>query len=163
MLPNGVDAVTRLLVVVIGDAREMPGSALAGLAAAGAWVARFPTPDAAVEWLGQVPGPGPIVRVGDLEIDRDQRAASGPGGRLALTDQEVDLLLALAEAPGRRLAFRELDQRVWGDRHRRDTQRIRSAVKRLRRKLADAEAPCAVQAVRGYGFRLVLRRPDDGQ
>jgi len=100
--------------------------------------------------------------VGLLAIDRDQRAASTPSGRIPLTEQEVDLLLALAEAPGRRLAFRELDMRVWGDRHRRDTQRIRSAIKRLRRKLAAADVCCAVQAVRGYGFRLVPLRAEDG-
>lgn len=76
-----------------------------------------------------------------------------------LTDQEFDLLLALAEAPGRTLAFRELDRRVWGDRHRRDTQRARSAVKRLRRKLVGAG--CEVRAVRGLGFQLVVSRPDD--
>jgi hypothetical protein len=158
MSPNGAQAASRPLVVVIGNAGELPGSALAGLTDAGAWIARFPTPDAAVEWLVQLPGPSRLVRIGRLEIDRDQRAASHAGTTLALSEQEIDLLLALAEAPGRRLGFRDLDHRVWGDRHRHDTQRIRSAVKRLRRKLASASVRCAVQAVRGQGFRLVVLR-----
>ncbi len=152
-----VDAVPRLLVVVIGDVRWLPASSLAGLTAAGAAVTTFATADAAMEWLGSLPGRR-VVRIGPLEIDRDRRAAAWKAGSLELTDQEFDLVLALAEAPGRTLAFRELDRRVWGDRHRSDTQRIRSAVKRLRRKLAAAGARCTVQAVRGFGLRLVVER-----
>jgi two-component system response regulator MtrA len=158
-----VDTVSGTIVLVIGSARELSGAALAGLTATGAMVARFPTSTAAVEWLVQQPGPDRVLRLGRLEIDREQRTASQGGARLGLTEQEIDLLLALAEAPGRRLAFRDLDQKVWGDRHRHDTQRIRSAIKRLRRKLAAAEVRCALQAVRGHGFRLViLREPEAG-
>ena len=156
MVPDEVDSAPRLLVVVVGDARALPGSALAALTGAGAMVARFPTPDAAMEWLAQAAGPPRTVRVGGLEIDRQRRLAAWDSAPLPLTDQELDLLLALAEAPDHTLAFRELDLRVWGDRHRRDTQRIRSAVKRLRRKLDGAG--CTVRALRGVGFQLVLRR-----
>jgi DNA-binding response OmpR family regulator len=155
------DAVSRPVVLVIGNSHELPGSALAGLTAIGALVAQFPTATAAVEWLGQHPGRERLVRVGRLEIDREQRTASYAGARLPLTEQEIDLLLALAAAPSRRLTFRELDHIVWGDRHRHDTQRIRSAVKRLRRKLVAADVRCVLQAVRGHGFRLiVLRDPE---
>jgi DNA-binding response OmpR family regulator len=150
------EAVSRPVVLVIGNLHEVSGSALAGLRADGALVARFPTPTAAMEWLVRLPGPDRTVRLGRLEIDREHHTASHAGVALALTEQEIDLLLALAEAPCRRLAFRDIDHQVWGDRHRRDTQRIRSAIKRLRRKLAAAEVRCALQAVRGQGFRLVV-------
>ncbi|HEY7202351.1 MAG TPA: winged helix-turn-helix domain-containing protein [Candidatus Dormibacteraeota bacterium] len=154
MVPDCVDTVSNLLVLVIGDTGALPASVLAGLTAAGAMVARFPTSSAAAEWLSRVPGPSRMLRVGGLELDRDARAAQWGGGEMDLTDQEFDLLLALADAPGRTMAFRELDRRVWGDRHRRDTQRTRSAVKRLRRKLETTGAGCTVRAVRGFGFQL---------
>jgi len=156
MVPNCVDTVSSLLVLVVGEGGELPASALAGLTAAGALVARFPTAAAASEWLAQVPGPARLIQAGDLEIERGVRVARWAGRRMELTDQEFDLLLALAQAPGRTLGFRELDRRVWGDRHRRDTQRARSAIKRLRRKLAAARAGCTVRAVRGFGFQLVV-------
>lgn len=156
MVPDCVDTVSSLLVLVVGDAGDLPATVVAGLTAAGAVVARFPTAAAAAEWLDQVPGPARLLRAGELEIDRHVRVARWAGRPMSLTDQEFDLLLALATAPGRTLAFRELDLRVWGDRHRRDTQRARSAVKRLRRKLSGADAGCAVRAVRGFGFQLVV-------
>ena len=156
MVPDCVDTASDLLVLIIGDAGGLPSSVLPGLTAAGVIVARFPTPAAAADWLSQVPGPARLLRMGDLEMDRDARTARWEAGKLELTDQEFDLLLALAEAPGRTLAFRELDRRVWGDRHRRDTQRARSAVKRLRRKLAATGAGCGVRAVRGFGFQLIV-------
>jgi DNA-binding response OmpR family regulator len=159
-LPDDVDVAPRLLVIVVGDVRGLPAAAFAGLTAVGAAVVSFATPDAAREWLANLRSPTRFLRIGPLEIDRDLRTASWAGAALALTEQELDLVLALAEAPGRTLAFRELDRRVWGDRHRRDTQRIRSAVKRLRRKLAAAGVRCTVQAVRGFGLRLVVERPD---
>ncbi|HSR26650.1 MAG TPA: winged helix-turn-helix domain-containing protein [Candidatus Eisenbacteria bacterium] len=152
MVPDFVDTSSTLLVLVIGDVGRLPPPALAGMAAAGALVERFATPAAAAEWLNQVHGTSHVLRAGGLEIDREARTASCAGSSLDLTDQEFDLLLALAEAPSRTLAFRELDRRVWGDRHRRDTQRARSAVKRLRRKLAGTG--CAIRAVRGFGFQL---------
>jgi DNA-binding response OmpR family regulator len=153
LVPDEADSAPSLLVIVVGDARALPGSALAALTGAGAIVARFPTRGAAMEWLAQTAGPPRTVRVGGLEIDRQRRLAAWGSSPLRLTDQELDLLLALAEAPDHTLSFRELDRRVWGD-HRRDTQRIRSAVKRLRRKLE--AAGCTVRAVRGVGFQLVL-------
>lgn len=160
MVPDCVDTASNLLVLIIGDdASGLSASVLAGLTAAGALVARFSTPAAAVEWLGQVSGPARRVRAAGLELDREARAASWEGRGLDLTDQEFDLLLALVEAPNRTMAFRDLDRRVWGDRHRRDTQRTRSAVKRLRRKLAASAGACAIRAVRGFGFQLVIVSP----
>jgi DNA-binding response OmpR family regulator len=159
MVVDRVDIAPNLLVLVIGDVRGLPPSSLATLAAWGAQVARFPTAAAAVEWLERMPGRGRVLRLDGLELDRESRGAVWEGTPLLLTDQEFDLLLALAEAPGRTLAFRELDRWVWGDRHRRDTQRARSAVKRLRRKLMGVG--CAVRAVRGFGFQLVVPPRDE--
>jgi DNA-binding response OmpR family regulator len=157
---DSVDSGRRVLVVVVGDVYALPGPVLNGLTGAGALVARLPTPAAAVEWLSQFSTPARVLRRGGLEIDRQGRSAVWQAAPLCLTDQELDLLLALAEAPDCTLPFRELDLRVWGDRHRRDTQRIRSAVKRLRRKLVGARAGCSVRAVRGLGFQLVVPRGD---
>ena len=152
MVPDCVDTAPNLLVLVVGDVGRLPASVVGGLTAAGALVARSTTLASAADWLVQVHGPSHVLRAGGLEMDREARTAACGGTPLDLTDQEFDLLLALAEAPSRTLAFRELDRRVWGDRHRRDTQRARSAVKRLRRKLTGTG--CAIRAVRGFGFQL---------
>jgi DNA-binding response OmpR family regulator len=160
MANDPVDAGRRVLVVVVGDAHVLPAPALSALSGAGVQVARLPTPASAVEWLSQFSTPDRVLRRGSLEIDRSGRWAAWEMAPLGLTDQELDLLLALAEAPDCTLPFRELDLRVWGDRHRRDTQRIRSAIKRLRRKLSGAGAGVSVRAVRGMGFQLVV--PRDG-
>src|SRR5207302_8938521 len=98
---------SNLLVLVVGDAGELPASVLAGLTAAGALVARFSSSAAAAEWLAKVPGPARLLDAGALEIDRALRVARREGRPLGLTAQAFDLLLALAEAPGRSPTLRE--------------------------------------------------------
>src|SRR5256885_17043947 len=100
MVPVVVDADSDRLVLFIGEVSGLPVSVVGSWRAAGAYVARFATPAAAVDWLARVPGRPPRLRVGGLELDRDARSATWEGGQVHLTDQEFDLLLALAEAPG---------------------------------------------------------------
>jgi DNA-binding response OmpR family regulator len=41
-----------------------------------------------------------------------------------------------------------------------DTDRIRSSIKRLRRKLVQSGVQVTIESVRGFGFRLCSRSPD---
>jgi DNA-binding response OmpR family regulator len=90
-------------------------------------------------------------RFGDLRIDPSRHEVKCRGIRLAVTQQEFGILTALVEGGGAARAYYELSDR--GDSFG-DHDWMRSAIKRLRRKLRWAGSLIEIEAVRGYGFRL---------
>ena len=114
--------------------------------------------------LPQVPGepPEPFAQ-GELAIDYAARAVSLAGSAVRLTPTEYDLLCELSLNAGRVLTHETLLQRVWGDLHSGSTSAVRTAVKRLRRKLGDdAGAPKLILAEPRVGYRLA-RGEEPGQ
>ncbi len=95
----------------------------------------------------------PSLVVGALELDERSRRARVGGQELPLTKTEFDLLAVLAGAPDRAFDRNALLDRVWGDWYS-DGHVVDVTVGRLRRKLADAGLPDAVETVRGVGYRL---------
>lgn len=90
---------------------------------------------------------------GNLLIDLTARRVFLGGRELPLTGRELAILAVLTEEPGRARTFAELagaESGTWSQ----DKERVRSAVKRLRKKLAGASADARIEPVRGYGFRL---------
>jgi DNA-binding response OmpR family regulator len=90
-------------------------------------------------------------------IDMEARQIRWQGDSLPLSQLEFRVLSALLRAPGRAWSFRELRVQGWGDGPEvvLDPYTVKALVQRLRRKLAAAHASLAIEAIRGYGFRLV--------
>ena len=100
-------------------------------------------------------GPGgPVLRVGDLEVDRAERRVRRGGVEAHLTPTEFDLLAHLAARPRRVLPRDELLAQVWGwSDGGSGTRTVDSHVKALRRKLgADL-----IRTVHGVGYALEVR------
>lgn len=93
-----------------------------------------------------------------LILDPDRQVAVCEGQEEHLTPLEFGFLQALLVRPGRVCAFPDLTQQVWGTRHLGDMSQVHSLVKRVRRKLDAIGSPVQVQAIRGVGFRAVVRR-----
>ncbi|MET0187562.1 MAG: response regulator transcription factor [Pseudonocardia sediminis] len=102
-------------------------------------------------------GPGPAIRLGDLEIDTAQRRVSRAGEPAHLTPIEFDLLVHLAGRPRDVHPREALLERVWGWASGPDaptTRTVDSHVKALRRKLgADL-----IRTVHGVGYALEVPR-----
>ena len=117
-----------------------------------------PSAEVLGRWLGDLRAtpqlPAGTLTVSDLQVERAAHRVRWRDQVLPLTDQEFRLIDALAEEPGRALSFRELLANVWNIGAHGDASIVRAAVKRLRRKLADAGASVRIEAVRGVGFRL---------
>ncbi len=94
------------------------------------------------------------IQAGDLEVDLAIHRASWRGEILPLTENELQILSLLDSVPRRAWSFGEILKEVWGDTYRGDSSLVRSAIKRLRRKLARAGGELRVEAVRGVGFCL---------
>lgn len=91
-------------------------------------------------------------------VSAAERTVSWAGGdSVRLTPLEFALLQALISEQGRVWSFPELSSRVWATGFVGDGAQVRAVVKRLRRKLAEAQAPVLVETVRGAGFRLATR------
>lgn len=110
--------------------------------------------------------PGSTPRVGSggsrrqaqrLMLDPDRQLVVSEDRQAHLTPLEFGLLKALLVEPGRVCPYSDLAREVWGTPHVGDVGQVHSVVKRLRRKLDVIDSPIQVQAVRGVGFRAVVR------
>ena len=110
----------------------------------------------AAELLHTVPAaPDPTPA---LTVRAAERTVCWGGDRsVRLTPLEFALLQTLSQDQGRVWSFAELSHRVWATGFVGDGAQVRAVVKRLRRKLAEAQAPVLVETVRGAGFRLAPR------
>jgi two-component system response regulator MprA len=99
-----------------------------------------------------VPRRPPVVRYGDLRVDRDRRQAFRGGRELALTRTEFALLDQLAGHAGRVLSRADLMLRVWGFPAGADSNSLAVYVGYLRRKLEAGGEPRLLHTVRGVGY-----------
>ena len=148
------------LVVVVGQWARQPRQ-LERLLGEGAVVLMASTPEAAQAWISHTTGATPSefehqepVHFGGLEIDREEHLARWNGNPLPLTEREIGLLTALAEPSGRACSFGELTTRGWNEPYLGHHDPLRSAIKRLRKKLDAAGARLSIESVPGFGFRL---------
>lgn len=74
--------------------------------------------------------------------------------KVHLTPLEFSMLRVLASEPGRVWSFSELSVRVWATGYVGGGDQVRAVVKRLRRKLGEAQIPVHIETVRGMGLRL---------
>ena len=102
--------------------------------------------------LADLPGTAgdPVLRLGDLEVDRAERRVRRGGELVHLTPTEFDLLLCLAAEPKVVLTRERLLAEVWDWVDASGTRTVDSHVKALRRKLgADL-----IRTVHGVGYAL---------
>lgn len=98
----------------------------------------------------------PVLRVGRLVMDLEQRAVRMDGRVVKLTPTEYDLLKVLALHAGRIMTHRQLLNQVWGGESYEDaSQYLRVYIAHLRKKLEDNPAmPRLIVTEPGIGYRL---------
>jgi two-component system alkaline phosphatase synthesis response regulator PhoP len=98
-----------------------------------------------------------VVRVGELEIDRDARQVKLEGQLVALSPKEFDLLDALVARAGAVVKRSELLKEVWGYSGFVTSRTVDTHVAQLRRKLEkDAANPRYIVTVQKAGYRLAV-------
>jgi DNA-binding response OmpR family regulator len=107
------------------------------------------------EWSRTPARTGPVVKIGDNEVDMDTMRASTPEGAVALTEREVMLVRFFSENDGRVLTRGELLERVWGYTFDTSTRTLDTFVHRLRKHFEeDPRKPRFFHTVRGVGYRF---------
>jgi len=98
----------------------------------------------------------PLIRFGDVCIDRARRVVEKNGQALHLTPIEYHLLTYLAAQANRVVTHRQLLKVVWGPGHAEDTHYVRVHMANLRKKIeTDASMPKHVITEAGIGYRFV--------
>jgi DNA-binding response OmpR family regulator len=107
---------------------------------------------ARVRTLGRrAPSTPPVMRHGDLTVDRARHRASRGGHTLALTRKEFGILEMLLAANGAVVSAEELLEHVWDINTDPFTKIITVTMTRLRRKLG---SPPLIETVVGKGYRI---------
>ena len=100
------------------------------------------------------PGREPFL-LDDLAIDYEKRRVTVAGRPVRLTATEYGLLHALSLDAGGVTTYDSLLRQVWGEDAGSSAQPVRTAVKKLRRKLGDrAKKPKYIFTERGVGYRM---------
>lgn len=99
--------------------------------------------------------PPSVYDDGRLLVDLARREVRLDGVALHLARKEYDILAMLVRHIGRVVTQRQILVELWGDEHADDTQYLRVAVGKLRRRLGDdAGSPRWIVTEPGVGYRL---------
>ena len=116
--------------------------------------------------LRRAPTTGPPAAAGPTDdglvfMDPPAREVRMSGRVVRLTPTEFRLLGVLVRNPGQVLSTDQLLNRVWDDPTGVGPERVKYAIRRLRRKLGwDPDSGAPLQAVRGIGYRYRPATPD---
>ncbi len=96
-----------------------------------------------------------LVKLPDIEINKESRTVEIKGKRIELTPKEFDFLWLLASQPERVWTKEQLLFNIWETEFYEDTSVVTSLVRRLRDKIeSDPVNPSFIKTVRGVGYRF---------
>ena len=102
------------------------------------------------------PEEGPVLEIGDLQIDVPNRLVTRGAERVKLTPHEFDLLRVLAQNRGKLLTHRMLLREVWGPAYGDEAHYLHVYVSHLRAKIEhDPSRPQILLTEPGAGYRIV--------
>lgn len=96
-----------------------------------------------------------VLRVADIEIDRESHTVTRSGQGLELTPTEFNLLAALASQPGRVFTRLQLSEAALGSAYEGYDRTIDAHIKNLRAKIEqNPKSPRYIETVFGVGYRF---------
>lgn len=95
-----------------------------------------------------------VIEVLDVTIYTEGRYAVCRGQDLKLTPLEFSLLKYLSERKNKGVSREELLNRIWGFESEVDTRATDDMVKRIRKKLSEAESKLKIETLWGFGFKI---------
>jgi two-component system copper resistance phosphate regulon response regulator CusR len=95
-----------------------------------------------------------ILRIGDLEINRQEQRATRAGKRIDLTPREFRLLEYLAANAGKVMSRAMITENVWDQSFQGLTNLVDVYVRHLRNKVDDQNSEKLIRNVRGVGYSI---------
>jgi DNA-binding response OmpR family regulator len=149
-------------IVILGDSSDEVDKVLALEAGADDYIVK---PFAPRELVARVrallrrrrANPAPVVRFGDMEVDRQRRTVTCRGQELTMTPCEYKLLLFFLSNVDLALTRQTLLQSVWGYSENASTRTLDAHVSKLRSKCElDPTNPRHFVTIHGVGYRFVM-------
>ncbi len=94
--------------------------------------------------------PGAVLRVGNVELDRERLRVRHAGREVHLGPTEFRILELLLRRPGRVFSRLEIREAVWGGGSKIDERTVDVYVARMRRVLPGS----TIRTVRGFGYSV---------
>jgi Response regulators consisting of a CheY-like receiver domain and a winged-helix DNA-binding domain len=95
-----------------------------------------------------------LIECADLIVYPDERKISVKDMELDFTPKEYDLLFYLAKNKNRLYKREQLINSIWGYEYIGDTRAIDDLIKKIRKKLKDADSVLEITTVWGYGYKI---------
>lgn len=100
-----------------------------------------------------------VLSAGDIQLDPTTYRVTKGGADIELLPKEFALLEYLMRHPNQVFSMDALLSKVWGNEADAGEEAIRSCIKRLRKKIDNAEGESLIRNVHGVGYKLqVFRR-----
>jgi DNA-binding response OmpR family regulator len=93
-----------------------------------------------------------VIAIGDVELDTTSRAVKVGAGQVELTQREMALLEFLMRHQNQAFSSKALLNAVWPLESALSEDTVRSCMRNLRKKLADAGNQSLIQTVQGFGY-----------
>ncbi len=98
----------------------------------------------------------PVIKVGDITIDTDERRVTVADSEVKLTPKEFEVFKYLANNAGKVVTHRALLQAVWGSEASEQTEYLRVFINQLRRKIEpDLQHPRYILTEPWVGYRFM--------
>lgn len=95
-----------------------------------------------------------VLKILDVSINIDSKTVYCNGKKLKFTPIEFNLLLYLAQNLNKGVSREELLNKIWGFNSDVDTRATDDMMKRIRRKLAEADSSLKIETLWGFGFMI---------
>lgn len=95
-----------------------------------------------------------LLKILDVNINIDSKTVYCNGKKLKFTPIEFNLLLYLAQNLNKGVSREELLNKIWGFNSDVDTRATDDMMKRIRRKLAEADSSLKIETLWGFGFMI---------
>lgn len=95
-----------------------------------------------------------IIKLSDVLVNFDTKQVDVNGNPLNLTVMELSLLYYLMKNKNRAISRKELLDKVWGFENTVETRATDDMIKRIRKKLSDADSELKIDTIWGFGFTI---------
>ncbi|OXS58056.1 DNA-binding response regulator [Cohnella sp. CIP 111063] len=95
-----------------------------------------------------------VIRIGDLELHRNNQIVKSGGEEMKLSPREFQILDLLVQNKGLTLAREVILDKVWGIDADVNLKTIDATVKLIRKKLGSSSSKELIMSVRGVGYRV---------
>lgn len=95
------------------------------------------------------------IKIKDIEICTKSKQVKCKGRVLHLTLMEFNLLSYLVQKQNSAVSRDELLNKIWGFEKEVETRATDDMIKRIRKKLSDADSQLKIETVWGFGFKIV--------